>query len=124
MGVDLNVSFPGRAVPPWPAVADLLAAHGSPVQMRMIDGELAFPDESPPEPWRELRVAAGGAMITLHRAGHEVRLVTWGNADAAARRLWHLLAWAFAQAGDGHVRTEEGELVPAAFADKVGLFSP
>jgi hypothetical protein len=121
MGVELNVTFPGRPVPAWPVVAKLLAGRGSAVQMRMIDGELAFPDEQPPEDWREIRVAAGGTMVTIRRSGQEVRLVAWGNADENQRRLWQLLAWAFAQAGDGLVRTEEGDLTPAAFAENAGL---
>src|SRR5438067_2372044 len=106
MGVELNVAFPGRAVPAWPGVAELLARQGWPVQMRMIDGELAFPDEQPPDTWREIRVAAGGAMITARRGEHEVRLVAWGNADEAQRRLWQALAWAFAIAGGGLVQTD------------------
>jgi hypothetical protein len=122
MGVELNVTFPGQSVPPWPAVAELLVRHGWPVQMRMIDGELAFPDEQPPDAWREVRVAAGGAMVTARQAEHAVRLVAWGNADDAQRRLWHALAWAFAAAGGGLVQTEEGEVGAAAFAAWAGLF--
>jgi hypothetical protein len=120
MGVELSVTF-AAGPPGWPAVAEVLAKHGSPVQMRMIDGELAFPDEQPPEGWREIRVAAGGAMVTIRRGDQEVRLVAWGNADDAQRRLWHLLAWAFAQAGNGQVRMDESSLDAIAFARKVGL---
>ncbi len=121
MGVELVVTFRERQPPAWPAVAELLARHGWPVQMRMIDGELAFPDEQPPEGWREVRVAAGGAMVTVRRGEHEVRLVAWGNADDAQRRLWQALAWAFAAAGDGLVRSEQGEEDAATFGRKAGL---
>ena len=124
MGVELRVTYPERAVPAWPTVAELLARHGWAVQMRMIDGELAFPDEQPPEAWREIRVAAGGAMITVRRSEQEVRLVAWGNADEAQRRLWQALAWAFASAGGGVVATDTGALEAAAFARQAGLFSP
>ena len=97
MGMELKVTFSGREPPGWPAVAELLARHGGPVQMRMIDGELAFPDEAPPDGWRELRVAHGGAMVTIRREPGAVVLVAWGNADEAQRRLWDALAEAFAR---------------------------
>ncbi|MGA9465494.1 MAG: hypothetical protein WBV28_22080, partial [Terracidiphilus sp.] len=57
MGLTQIVQFPTSHAPSWPAVRDLLAAHKFPLQMRMIDGELAFPDEEPGENWRELRLA-------------------------------------------------------------------
>jgi hypothetical protein len=119
MGVELNVTFPTGAVPAWPTVAALLAQQGQPVQMRMIDGELAFPDEEPPDSWREIRVAAAGAMVTIRKGAQEVRLVAWGNADEAQRRLWQTLAWAFASAGGGLVQTEQGPLDAAAFAARI-----
>jgi len=123
MGVELRVTFPGQPVPAWPAVAELLTGRGWPIQMRMIDGELAFPDEQPPESWREIRVALGGAMVTIRRTEREVRLVAWGNADAAQRRLWQALAWAFASVGGGMVSADEGTLDADAFAENIGLFS-
>jgi hypothetical protein len=97
MGMETRVTF-AAAVPAWPAVAVVLARKGCPVEMRMIDGELAFPDEAPPDGWRELRVAAAGAMVTVRRGEGEVTLVTWGNADAAQLRLRQALAEAFAEA--------------------------
>jgi hypothetical protein len=69
--------------------------------MRMIDGELAFPDELPKENWRELRVAHQGAMVTIRRTEQEVILVAWGNADEAQQRLWQALARAFAGPTEG-----------------------
>ena len=100
MGMDQKVVGP---VPPWPRVAELLAAHGHPAQMRMIDGQLAFPDEEPPEAWQELRVGTPGGMVTLRREPDGVRLVTWGNADDAMRRAWNAVTWAVARAGGGTV---------------------
>ncbi len=105
MGMDQTVTFGDRPAPPWPAVRDLLAARGYPVQIRMIDGELAFPDEEPPAAWRELRVAAPGGMITLRRTAGGVTLVTWGNADAGLRQAWNAVARAFADAGGGTVQS-------------------
>ena len=67
MGMDQTVSFAGRPMPAWPAVRDLLQQHGFPVQVRMIDGQLAFPDEAPPENWRELRLGTPQGMVTVRR---------------------------------------------------------
>ena len=53
MGMEHAVTFPAGSPPSWPAARYLLASHGFPVQVRMINGELAFPDEEPPENWRE-----------------------------------------------------------------------
>ncbi len=102
MGMDQTVAFPGET-PAWPAVAKLLAEKGLPVQMRMIDGELAFPDEQPPESLREIRVSASGAMVTVRRQPGRIVLVAWGNADDHQRLLWNTLAWAWAVAGGGAI---------------------
>src|SRR5262249_49943923 len=45
-----------NGVPEWPRVAAWLAERGIPVQLRMIDGQLALPEDSPGPDWRELRV--------------------------------------------------------------------
>ena len=42
-------------------------------------------------------------MVTIRRESDRVRLVTWGNADAAMLQAWNGLAWAFAEAGGGRV---------------------
>jgi hypothetical protein len=113
--MDQTVTFGDRPAPGWPAVCEVLARQGYAVQLRMIDGELAFPDEQPPEGWRELRVAAPEGMVTVRRAGGGVTLVTWGNADAGLRQAWNALAWAFAEAGVGSVQTPQGPGDAAAF---------
>jgi hypothetical protein len=115
MGMDQTVSFAGRPTPAWATVADLLARHGFPAQVRMIDGQLAFPDEAPPEPWRELRVGTPQGMVTLRRQADCVVCVTWGNADEGLRQAWNALAWAFAEAGAGEVQTAEGPFDAVAF---------
>jgi hypothetical protein len=121
MGMDQTVSFAGRPTPAWSAVAGLLARHGFPVQVRMIDDQLAFPDEAPPEPWRELRVGTPQGMVTLRREGDCVVCVTWGNADEGLRQAWNALAWAFAEAGGGQVQTPAGALDATAFRRGVEL---
>ena len=115
MGMDQAVTFAGGAVPAWDAVRDLLGAGGYPVQTRMIDGELAFPDEAPPEGWRELRVGTPGGMVTLRREPGRVVCVTWGNAQGELLQAWNALAWAFAEAGGGRVETPSGPLAAADF---------
>ena len=115
MGIDRTVSFAARPVPPWSAVAGLLARRGFPAEMRMIDGELAFPDESPPEDWKELRVGTPQGMVTVRKGEGRLTFVTWGNADDPLRRAWNALAWAFAEAGGGEVETEEGRVDAEAF---------
>jgi hypothetical protein len=112
--MDQTITF--AAVPLWTDVRDLLARSGLVVQMRMIDGQLAFPDEEPPQTWRELRVAvAEGGMVTVRREAEGVRCVTWGNADAAARHAWNALAWALAEAGSGQVQTPKGVMDAATY---------
>ena len=121
MGMDQTVAFAGGTVPAWPAVAELLSRSGFPVQMRMIDGQLAFPDEVPPEPWGELRVGTPQGMVTLRRGPDHVVCVTWGNADRGLRETWNALAWALAEAGGGRVRTPQGELDAPAFRQRAEM---
>jgi hypothetical protein len=121
MGMELRVELGESAPPLWPALAELLAGHGFPVQMRMIDGALAFPDEAPPEGWRELRLGTPGGMVTLRRESRAVALVTWGNADANLRQAWHALAWACAEVSGGRVVTPEGPVAAADFRKSAEL---
>jgi hypothetical protein len=115
MGMEQTVAFEPGTVPPWAAVRDLLAARGFPVQMRMIDGQLAFPDEVPPDGWQELRVGTAHGMVTLRRDGDRMQTVTWGNADAAMMRAWNALTWAIAAAGTGRVLGPSGPVTAAEY---------
>jgi hypothetical protein len=118
MGMQQSVLFAGKPIPSWPAVRDLLAARGFAVGMRMIDNQLAFPDEMPAEDWSELRLGAAQGMVTVRRQGDRLVFVIWGNADAAMRQLWHAVTWAFAEAGGGQVETSDGLLDAAALWDR------
>src|SRR5262249_7472734 len=100
MGMERVVTFSG-AGPSWAAVRHRLSAAGVAVQMRMIDNLPAFPNEEPPDDWRELRVTLGAGMITIRREPGRVRLTVWGNADEEFRRHQELLAQSFAEADDG-----------------------
>jgi hypothetical protein len=103
MGVDQKVVFAPEKAPTWPALVEFLAVRKYPLQMRLIDGDLAFPDETPPEGWRELRVATPDGMVALRRDPDGITLVTWGNADPKLRQAWNGLAWALAQLSEGTV---------------------
>jgi hypothetical protein len=121
MGVDQTVTFAGPP-PAWADVAALLRGLGWPVQLRMIDGEPAFPDEAPAEGWRELRVASPqGGMVALRRGADRVTCVAWGDADAALRQAWNALAWAFAEAGGGAVQTAAGPADAETFRRRADL---
>src|SRR5262245_38402340 len=119
MGMDHKVRC--AAPPSWPRLAALLAGRGYSVQLRMIDGQLAFPDEEPPESWQELRAGPPQGMVTLRREADGVRLVTWGNADEGMRQAWNALTWAVAELAGGAVETADGVQDAAAFARQVEL---
>ena len=105
MGMDQKVCFPPEKTPTWAQLADLMAQRGLPLQMRMIDGELAFPDEAPPDTWRELRVGTPAGMITLRRESDGITLVIWGNADDTMRQAWNDLARGLADLSGGTIQT-------------------
>ena len=122
MGMEQTVTFPAGNPPSWSAARDLLASRELPVQVRMIDGELAFPDEEPPENWRELRVAApNGMMVTVKREGDRLVLVVWGNADPGLIQAWNALTWAFAKAGKGKIDTADGLQSAAEYESRMDL---
>jgi hypothetical protein len=94
MGQEREVVFESGVVPNWASVWARLPE----VQMRMIDGNLAAPDEPPDEAWRELRVARDGEMLTLRRQADRVVLVGWAEPSAARQRLIEDLIRAFQEA--------------------------
>jgi hypothetical protein len=104
MGMDQTVSFAQASRPAWGVVRDLLVARGLSVQVCMIDGQLAFPDELPPEGWRELRLGTPAGMVTVRRESGRLVCVIWGNADDSLVRAWNAVTWAFAQASGGLVQ--------------------
>lgn len=83
MGLDRKLRFDPARTPEWPALVARCKSLGIDVAMRMIDGELALPDEMPSPTWREVRVAVAGDMITLRREPDGIALVVWGNAGDA-----------------------------------------
>lgn len=110
MGMEQTVTFAPDRAPTWEAVRDLLAARGFPVQLRMIDGELAFPDEVPPPEWRELRLSTPQGMVTVRRQAERLTTITWGNADAALLQAWNAVTWACAEVSSGQILADAGPL--------------
>jgi hypothetical protein len=98
MGMSQSIPCPA-GVPEWQRVAAWLAERDFPVQIRMIDGQLAFPDEAPSALWGELRVGTTAGMVTVRRLPEGVELTIWGNADPAMQQGWNALALAFAETG-------------------------
>ena len=121
MGMEQTVSFAGKTIPAYPAVRDFLGERGFSLQMGMIDGQLAFPDELPDESWRELRLRTPQGMVTVRRETERLVFVTWGNAEAAMLQAWNALVWAFAEVGGGRVETPEGLLDASAYRCCVDL---
>jgi len=121
MGMEQVVTCAPGAVVSWTAVRDLLAQHGFPVQVRMIEGELAFPDEVPPPAWKELRVGTAQGMVTLRRQQDRVLVVTWGNADQAMQQAWNALAWAIAEVTGGRIEAGERSDTAAEFRHRADL---
>src|SRR5258708_22382851 len=120
MGMDQKVTFAAERAPPWQRLRELLSTRGLVPRLRMIDGELAFPDEEPPDAWQELRVGTVQGMVTLRREPDGIRLVTWGNADDAMRHAWNTLTWAIARLSEGTVETAAGPTSGAKFARSRG----
>jgi hypothetical protein len=91
--------------------------------MRLVDGELCFPDQTPPDGWTELRVSIDKCMISLRREPGAFLVVAWSGADDAMLRAWNALTWAAAQAAGGVVESGEegGELTPSEFAAANGI---
>jgi len=95
-----------------------------PPGMRMIDGEIALPDEAPPADWRELRVAAadGSGMVTIRRdAPATLALTVWSNADTALKHLWKTLGWAIAETTGGEIELDNRRTAPRDFAQQHGI---
>ena len=124
MGMEHRITPAPGAPITWDAIAALLTGCKYPVDVRMIDGELAFPGEQPPADWREVRVGTPAGMITLRREPDALAVVTWGNADAALHQAWNTLAWACAEATGGRVAVEGGLVSAAEFRRRAALPEP
>lgn len=121
MGMDRKVTFPVGTVAAWATMAEFFAARHFPLKMMMIDGALSFPDEQPPDSWRELRVGTPQGMVTLRREDDGVRLVTWGNAEGPLLQAWNALAWGLAQVFGGVIDDDGRGVSATEFAQGAAL---
>jgi hypothetical protein len=115
MGIEQAITFANNALPSWGALKTFLDHQGFPIQLRMIDGDLAFPDEVPPDTWRELRVGTPQGMVTMRHDRDRIVFITFGNADAALVQAWNGLAWAVAEVGGGRIDGPHGVVTAADF---------
>jgi len=68
MGLDRTIRFTSPDPPSWEAIRAQLARVGDAAPpVRMIDGQPAFPDETPEPGWREVRVGTAAGMVTIRR---------------------------------------------------------
>jgi hypothetical protein len=113
--MEQHVEFPANGQPGWQALRDFLKGRGFPVQLRMIDGQLAYPDEEPPPEWMELRIGTDQGMVTVRRSDNRLTFVTWGNSDQLLLQAWNGLVWGCAHLGSGTVLTETGSQTAAEY---------
>ena len=97
MGMDRTIAFAGTP-PSWSNIRERIVAAGLTVQLRMIDGLPAFPDEVPEEGWRELRISTPGGMMTLRLQPGQLSVVVWGNASIELVRDWEAVERACSEA--------------------------
>jgi hypothetical protein len=121
MGLDRTIRFPTADTPEWEAIRANLLRVGESGQLRMIDGMPAFPDETPADEWKELRVGMAAGMVTIRRGSGFFSCVVWGNADPALNAAWARVIWACAAAGGGAIETSTGSLSAEEFARGAGL---
>lgn len=122
MGLERVIRIADETPASWAAIRSRLGSVGESPTLRMIDSELAFPEETPSDNWQELRVALTGGMVTLRRSQHGLTCVTWGNADPALLRAWNLLTWAAASSTGGLIQLESDFSTAEAFAAQHKLF--
>ena len=100
MGMSSTVTFAGPA-PSWTAIQTQLITEGLPVQLRMIDGLPAFPNENPNDGWRELRISTASGMITLRLDEQSISVIVWDNAGPDLLRERDAVVRACAAAAHG-----------------------
>jgi len=121
MGMDRKVALPADAVPSWVHLSSFFSARQYPVKLMMIDGELSFPDEQPPDSWRELRLGTSLGMVTLRRETDGISVVTWGNAEGPLRQAWDTVTWAIAEVFGGKIHEGGRSLTASEFARELGI---
>lgn len=121
MGMQQTVRFEGDAIPTWDALKSVCDEKGYPLQMRMINGQLAFPEEAPPDDWNEIRINTPAGMITLRREEQAITFVTWGNAELEMRQAWNALTLVYADLGKGVIQRDDQVWTPDDFRKSAEL---
>ena len=106
MGMSIQVEFGPSTGLSWNKLVGQLGKQGIAIEMRMIDGEIAFPTDEPTEDWKELRVSHSGAMLTIRRQPSGIELVSWNTDDTAIATLRENLALAAACVSEGTVHCD------------------
>ncbi len=122
MGLERQIQIADETPVTWPAIHSRLMDAGETPALRMIDGELAFPDDDPPTEWQELRISLSGGMVTIRRTREGIATVVWGNADAGLMRSWNVLTWAIACESGGMINHENAQLTASDYASQMKLF--
>ena len=86
MGLERIIPLPAGTVLTWERISSSLREAGEVPVVRMIDGLPAFPDETPAENWKELRLGLSGGMVTLRRTASEISCICWGTDDAELKQ--------------------------------------
>jgi hypothetical protein len=121
MGLERKVTVPLDTVPSWSLVAKFFAAKNFPLKVMMIDGALSFPDEQPPDSWRDLRLGTPLGMVTLRKENDAFRVITWGNASGPLLQAWNALTLGLAKIFRGVIHDGEGTVSALEFANKAEL---
>jgi len=104
MGLQRTIRFPANGGPTWPAIVAAMAERGLPIALRMIDNLPAFPDEVPPEDWKDLRLGFDAGMVTFRRTNAtEWSVIIWGNSDPNLVTAWEQCIAAIAESGTGSI---------------------
>ncbi|MGF1583159.1 MAG: hypothetical protein ACFCD0_27880 [Gemmataceae bacterium] len=124
MGIEREIEVPPDTIISWEAIDRCLKENNFIVEMRMIDNELAFPDEIPPADWKEIRVGTPPGMITLRKtqvtksqdvSNQRLQVIVWGNANEDMVQAWNAIAWACAQSLEGSIIGQDGNLSATEF---------
>jgi hypothetical protein len=121
MGLDRTIHYSVPQTPSWAAIQGELARVDVAVELRIIDGLPAFPDETPDDGWKELRIGTSAGMITLRRREGAITCVVWGNADETLSAVWSKVIWACATAAKGHIQLPSGPISADRFAQSIDL---
>ncbi len=105
MGLEKVIVYEGMS-PSWAQLAEAFQHRGLKAVIRMIDGQLAFPDESPPSAWHEVRLGFSAGMITLRAAPGRLFITIWGNASPELVQVWDQVAQTCAEAVAGTIESQ------------------